>query len=173
MLSEGVYSGRPGTQYRTSLSDQLHPCVFGEGVSGGGSYGLGALVALSGEQTINSSGRATLALRRGGDFELQREFAGEARGIVGSGVTLSLFGRFPSGNSAGDLVRVGRILGVSSGGSLTWGTPGASTLYPVLSAFAAGSRSLACTGVSSSSFNWTASADVSQLWFVAFRGGSS
>ncbi|MFE3461377.1 hypothetical protein ACFXKD_27855 [Nocardiopsis aegyptia] len=173
VLSSGVYADRPGTQYRTSLVDDLHPCVFGEGSFGGGSYGIGSLVALSGEGTINSSGRANLVLRRGGNFELVREFAGDQRGVVGSGSDLELHGRHPSGSRSSDFVRAGRISGLSSGGTLTWGQPGVSTPYPMLTAFASSGRSLACNQVSSSSFGWTASANVSQLWYYAFRGGSS
>src|SRR5690606_35511753 len=78
VLKGNVFANRAGIQLHTGIDEwELQPSIFSE--SAGGSYGNGTLVMMSGESTINSSGRNGLSLVIGtAGFFLGREYGGSS-----------------------------------------------------------------------------------------------
>lgn len=174
-LSASVWQDRPGTLYDVDVTYGNQPVVFGEGSSAAGNFTIGSLVMLSAESTINDSGRTSLILREGFEgFRLGREYGTAERCDIASGSdTIDYNGRFPSGHGASQQIRVGSVIPSSptTGGSYTYGTPGHSTFYVIISAYDSQGKAMSISARSSSSFSWESTSNTFGYTFYAFRGG--
>lgn len=176
ILSNAVYPGRAGVQFHTGLtSRELQPCIFGESSSAGGSYGAGALVALSAETTINNSGRAALVLQQGmGGVKLATEYGDYKTGIESNLRIMNIWGEFTGAHDTDDLIRAGyRTSAGSSAGTVPWPVPPRSgEARPVITPLAAATRSFYVSEIGSNSFAWACNASVSGIFYMAFQGGA-
>lgn len=175
IMDANTYDGTPGIEFDTGVSLELQPTIFGE--SPGGSFENGSFIALSGESTINSSGRNTLILREGADggFYLGQEYGSdEVVSISGGATTLTFNGRFTTTFGTDYTVRMGVSSDINAaGGTLNWGTSGRSVIRPVITAFDTNGKALAIDSYSASSFSWTSdSGNIFGYIFWGFRGGT-
>lgn len=120
-VSASSSRGRPGIRMYTGFSDGHQPVLQSMGTGANDGFPAGSLLLLGSEVTTNSSGRADLVLKRGGDFELRQNWGTDSGvGVMTSGQYLDLRGRLSTGQNAIDLF----VAGISS----TWTNinPGAS-----------------------------------------------
>lgn len=176
VLISNAYGGRPGVLM--DIADDglfdVKPSIWG--APSGDSFGIGALVLMSAEITTNSSGRNILRLGYGSNgFFIGREYGvAERNGIQTSNVTMEFYGRFISGHSDSQLVRVGyRYVGGFSSGSYTYGTPGRTMYYVLISAFDTNAKAVSVVTQSASQFTWQCDSGLRGFTYYAFRGGTS
>jgi hypothetical protein len=94
VIDDMLYRGRPAIQLNTGSTDGLQPVIQSIGAEADG-YDAGALVINGREATVNSTGRADLQLKHGGNFSLKQIYGttGDECGIEKTGDFLYLHGR--------------------------------------------------------------------------------
>lgn len=136
-ISATLQTGRPGARFDTGLSYQTEPQIFSEdgtspsGPNDGQPWPAGTLVLTSAETTTNNTGRADLALKRTGDFQLRSNWGTYAGiGLTKEGYKLGVRGHVPYTDSAGGVYNFQDQMIVSaftrlvgSSGAITVGAP--------------------------------------------------